>query len=76
MQLSLEAVDEMYNTKGLKPWQSGKWTPPGYYSRTQFTEVKAATDAGDKIEFADKEGVPRISHNATTPTTTDGNVAV
>jgi hypothetical protein len=51
----------MYNTKGLKAWQSGRWVPSGYQSRTQFGEVKAATDAGENIEFVDKDGVPQIA---------------
>ncbi len=26
--LSLENINKMYGTPGLKPWQSEKWTPP------------------------------------------------
>jgi hypothetical protein len=74
MQLSLEAVNDMYNTKGLKAWQSGRWTPPGYYSRTQFVEIKAATEAGEKIEFADKDGIPHIAPGSMA-TQTDGREA-
>lgn len=36
--LSLEAVDEMYSTKGLKAWQSEKWTPEGYEHRRDVME--------------------------------------
>lgn len=36
--LSLEAVDEMYSTKGLKPWQSEKWVPEGYEHRRDAME--------------------------------------
>lgn len=31
--ISLEAVNTMYGTDGLKAWQSSKWAPEGYDSR-------------------------------------------
>jgi len=33
--LSLENVDKMYSDKSLKAWQSTKWMPEGYISRTE-----------------------------------------
>ncbi|TIB75584.1 hypothetical protein E3Q23_02346 [Wallemia mellicola] len=36
--LSLEAVDEMYSTKRLKPWQSTSWAPEGYNHRRDLME--------------------------------------
>ncbi|KAK3344265.1 general substrate transporter [Lasiosphaeria hispida] len=36
--LSLENVDVMYGEKGVKPWTSSKWTPPGYITRKQRDE--------------------------------------
>ncbi|KAF7539123.1 hypothetical protein G7Z17_g12490 [Cylindrodendrum hubeiense] len=33
--LSLENVDLMYNQTNIKPWNSSKWTPPGYITRKQ-----------------------------------------
>ncbi|KAI6785489.1 High-affinity fructose transporter-like protein [Emericellopsis cladophorae] len=33
--LSLENVDLMYGQKGLKPWTSHKWVPPGYVTRME-----------------------------------------
>ncbi|RDB21794.1 High-affinity glucose transporter ght2 [Hypsizygus marmoreus] len=34
--LTLEAVDQMYNDPSCKPWTSGTWVPPGYESRYDF----------------------------------------
>ncbi|KAI7909977.1 high-affinity glucose transporter ght2 [Pyricularia oryzae] len=31
--LSLENVDRMYGDPSIKPWNSRKWTPPGYINR-------------------------------------------
>ncbi|UPK96029.1 hypothetical protein LCI18_006964 [Fusarium solani-melongenae] len=36
--LSLENVDLMYGQDHLKPWNSSKWTPPGYITREQRDE--------------------------------------
>lgn len=36
--LSLENVDLMYGQDHLKPWNSSKWTPPGYITRQQRDE--------------------------------------
>lgn len=33
--LSLENVDLMYSEKGIKPWSSSRWMPPGYTTRKQ-----------------------------------------
>ncbi|KAF4463997.1 High-affinity fructose transporter ght6 [Fusarium albosuccineum] len=33
--LSLEHIDEMYSLSDLKPWNSAKWTPPGYITRKE-----------------------------------------
>lgn len=35
--LSLENVDLMYG-QDIKPWNSSKWTPPGYITREQRDE--------------------------------------
>ncbi|KAF5229982.1 hypothetical protein FANTH_14029 [Fusarium anthophilum] len=44
--LSLENVDLMYGQKGLKPWNSHRWVPPGYITRDQRDE--AAFHGNDK----------------------------
>lgn len=36
--LSLENVDIMYGLKDVKPWNSSKWTPPGYLTRKERDE--------------------------------------
>ncbi|KAF4466907.1 low-affinity hexose transporter HXT3 [Fusarium albosuccineum] len=37
--LSLENVDLMYSDPDIKPWNSSKWTPPGYITREQRDEA-------------------------------------
>jgi len=37
--LTLEAVDMMYNDPSVKPWNSGKWAPPGYTNRYDFAKA-------------------------------------
>lgn len=36
--LSLEQVNKMYGTPGLKPWRSEKWLPEGFSSRSSEME--------------------------------------
>ncbi|EOR00422.1 Hexose transporter 2 [Wallemia ichthyophaga EXF-994] len=53
--LSLEAVDEMYSTDGLKPWKSRAWTPPGYENRRDVMEsAKLDTYHDENGENVDK----------------------
>ena len=57
--LSLEAVDEMYSTKGLKAWQSEKWTPEGYEHRRDVMEQSKINtyqnENADGKRFEDEE---------------------
>jgi len=50
--LSLEAVDQMYNDPNCKPWTSRSWAPPGYSDRRDLVEEKrcAAEVAAPPIE--------------------------
>ncbi|TIA71954.1 hypothetical protein E3P92_02966 [Wallemia ichthyophaga] len=66
--LTLEAVDEMYSTDGLKAYQSGGWTPPGYSSRGEVMETskveqyhKDHADNGEKRFDDDEERVSQTS---------------
>jgi len=45
--LTLEAVDQMYNDPACKPWTSRKWAPPGYSSRR---EVAAENRRQDELK--------------------------
>ncbi len=40
--LSLEAVDQMYNDPKCKPWNSGNWAPQGYTDRKDLIEKTRA----------------------------------
>lgn len=58
--LSLENVDLMYGQKGLKPWNSSKWVPPGYITRKERDEshfrnmsVSGPAGAGAKEKNSD-----------------------
>ncbi|KAG9037599.1 hexose transporter hxt1 [Tulasnella sp. JGI-2019a] len=46
--LTLEAVDLMYNDPNVRPWTSGKWAPPGYANRHDFAKV-ANSAPGDEM---------------------------
>ncbi|KAI1334032.1 high affinity glucose transporter ght1 [Xylariaceae sp. FL0016] len=52
--LSLEHVDLMYSEKNLKPWNSSKWTPPGYITREQ----KETVDTSKKDGVPSAEAIP------------------
>ncbi|TIA77595.1 hypothetical protein E3P77_04132 [Wallemia ichthyophaga] len=61
--LSLEAVDEMYSTKGLKPWRSSQWVPSGFINRRDVMEAsKIETfhiehmDGNDERRFSTADG--------------------
>ncbi|KAI0022351.1 high affinity glucose transporter ght1 [Xylariomycetidae sp. FL0641] len=54
-QLSLENVDLMYSQPNLKPWNSSKWTPPGYTTREQRNDVSSSDHAGVSEKKADHE---------------------
>ena len=43
--LSLEAVDQMYNDPNCKPWTSRSWAPPGYTDRRDLIEKTRAAQA-------------------------------
>lgn len=56
--LSLESVDTMYGIRGLAPWESSGWVPPGYVTRLQRDEknfrgmnVSAASASGQPQEM-------------------------
>jgi SP family sugar:H+ symporter-like MFS transporter len=42
--LTLEAVDEMYRTKDLKPWKSSSWVPAGWHDRNNRMDADMADD--------------------------------
>lgn len=52
--LSLENVNKMYGTPGLKPWQSGKWCPPGFSSRK--TEMEDSKMSARRFEHEENVG--------------------
>ncbi|EIN09409.1 general substrate transporter [Punctularia strigosozonata HHB-11173 SS5] len=41
-ELTLEAVDMMYNDPNCKPWTSHRWAPPGFNTRQEFTAAEAS----------------------------------
>ncbi|KAI9456056.1 general substrate transporter [Lactarius psammicola] len=51
--LSLEAVDQMYNDPNCKPWNSSTWAPPGYRDRRDLIEKTRAAET--HRAFADGE---------------------
>ncbi|KAG6852953.1 hypothetical protein C0991_007933 [Blastosporella zonata] len=54
--LSLEAVDLMYNDPNCKPWTSRQWAPPGYSSRydlVQQTKASASDELREKSAARD-----------------------
>lgn len=60
--LSLENVDRMYSAPDIKPWNSGKWVPPGYITREQRDEddfrrasTVVGSHAGDAVPPMEKE---------------------
>lgn len=61
--LSLENVDAMYQTPGVKAWQSNKWTPPGYLDRKTRDDNywhqrrESVVDAGNGVAARENEKV-------------------
>jgi hypothetical protein len=47
--LSLEAVDQMYNDPSCKPWTSRSWAPPGYTDRRDLIEKTRAAQTDGEI---------------------------
>lgn len=69
--LSLEHVDLMYSTDGLKPWNSHKWVPPGYVTRAQRDEGGATDEKGSDPATDHIDSVSTDSHNKTGETRID-----
>lgn len=46
--LTLEAVDLMYNDPNCKPWHSRAWAPPGFETRDDLVKAK---ESGNEITF-------------------------
>ncbi|GAA94684.1 uncharacterized protein L969DRAFT_87595 [Mixia osmundae IAM 14324] len=44
--LTVEAIDMMYNDPAVKPWTSSKWVPPGYESRLDIKQQAEAAELG------------------------------
>ena len=49
--LSLEAVDQMYNDPNCKPWTSRAWAPPGYTDRRDLVEKTRAAEAAPAVQI-------------------------
>lgn len=64
--ISLEAVDMMYNDPKCKPWTSRAWAPPGYTSRTDLIDQSRAAEQhkglAAEVEHVEKAGEPS-GHN-------------
>jgi len=61
--LDLEAVQAMYEDKSVKPWNSARWIPPGYESRTSIkNDVENNTAVIDSMENTDIKPAP-VSQN-------------
>ncbi|VDB83133.1 unnamed protein product [Peniophora sp. CBMAI 1063] len=61
--ISLEAVNMMYNDPACKPWTSRAWAPPGYANRHDLIEQTRAAEqhkplAGAQAEHIEKAGEP------------------
>jgi SP family sugar:H+ symporter-like MFS transporter len=59
--ISLEAVDMMYNDPTCKPWTSRTWAPPGYSSRADLIEQSRAAESRKpvaEVEHVEKAGEP------------------
>ena len=63
--LSLEAANLMYNEKGVYAWNSRKWAPPGFVSRTQAQEehVRDAENMVNAVHVADEEAGKKQAHS-------------
>ncbi|THH12759.1 hypothetical protein EW146_g7392 [Bondarzewia mesenterica] len=53
--ISLEAVDLMYNDPNCTPRNSRKWAPPGYSSRRDMAEQTRAAEAHKPLHGAEEE---------------------
>ncbi|KAK3486783.1 uncharacterized protein B0T23DRAFT_447953 [Neurospora hispaniola] len=77
--LSLEEIDEMYQTPGLKAKDSSKWRPSVHFRETPLTEItyhKAtggspaqaeAAPVAETAERAEREAVPALPNPTTAP---------
>lgn len=66
--ISLEAVNMMYNDPACKPWTSRNWAPPGYADRHDLIEQTRAAEqhkplAGAHAEHLEKAGEPSTLHD-------------
>ncbi|KAI0295058.1 general substrate transporter [Multifurca ochricompacta] len=59
--LSLEAVDMMYNDPNCKPWNSRTWAPPGYRNRKDLVKQTGTVEAHRGLEEAHTEKADRRS---------------
>ncbi|KAL8321728.1 hypothetical protein RB593_004025 [Gaeumannomyces tritici] len=59
--LSLENVDRMYGEPNVKPWNSKKWTPPGYLTRKQRDDSSTGVASGSDAAAAAKGAHQRPS---------------
>ncbi|KAI0321540.1 general substrate transporter [Amylostereum chailletii] len=57
--ISLEAVDMMYNDPTCKPWTSRSWAPEGYKGRHDLIEQSKAAEAQKPLEGAEMEHVEK-----------------
>lgn len=72
--LSLEAVDEMYSTKGLKAWHSGKWTPSGYSNRRDVMEAsKIEAFHAENADATDVRKFDAVDDSQSSQVTSDAN---
>ncbi|EJT72421.1 high-affinity glucose transporter ght2 [Gaeumannomyces tritici R3-111a-1] len=60
--LSLENVDRMYGEPNVKPWNSKKWTPPGYLTRKQRDDSSTGVGTDDEAvaHTREKTGTPDV----------------
>ncbi|KIK54365.1 hypothetical protein GYMLUDRAFT_48737 [Collybiopsis luxurians FD-317 M1] len=58
--LSLEAVDMMYNDPACKPWTSGRWAPAGYSSRKEIEEQSKAAQANKDFAGVEEGRVENV----------------
>jgi len=56
--ISLEAVNAMYYTEDLKPWQSNSWAPEPYASRAEAVRDEKLKAQADHLEFTEGRGAP------------------
>ncbi|GAW06951.1 general substrate transporter [Lentinula edodes] len=71
--LSLEAVDMMYNDPACKPWTSGRWAPAGYSSRKDIEEQGKAAQAHKDFAPGEESRVENIN-GVSEKTTNNGKI--